>query len=87
MHREHILSTLDHERNQIRLLYLDRPLLPASNAAPALRGKLDSVSPLEAPRYSALSYVWGDPKAVSSVYLNDGSHIPLRRIFSAHLRT
>src|SRR5690242_6346165 len=77
MDREHLYAALDQERDQIRLLHLNKPRSAANNAALALTGRLATMSLLEAPRYNALSYVWGSPTIVSSVCLDDGSCIPI----------
>jgi hypothetical protein len=87
MCKEHIFTTLDRERDQIRLLYLDKSRHTVSSAATTLAGRLETVPLSEAPQYNALSYVWGSPTAVSSVCLDDGSSIPIGPNFSTHSRT
>lgn len=77
MCKEHIFTTLDRERDQIRLVYLDKSRHTVSSAATTLAGRLETMPLSEAPQYNALSYVWGSPTAVSSVCLDDGSSIPI----------
>ena len=66
---------------QIRLLSLSSP----SGFENPLSGKLRVVTLQHALKYSALSYVWGDVKERSSIYL-EGVDIPITRNLASALR-
>jgi hypothetical protein len=59
---------LDEVKNEIRLLHLDEAGMSYS-APPRLR--VSQVALDTNPNYVALSYVWGDPTVVKSIFLDD----------------
>lgn len=77
MPSNHVFNVLKQERNEIRLLHLDPVKKSSFTSLHTLTGRLQCVSLLDAPRYNALSYVWGNPIATSAVFLDDGSYVPV----------
>lgn len=57
---------LDESRSEIRLL----EIFPSIEEDETLKLQLHTVSPKDDPKYTALSYVWGDPAITENVILN-----------------
>lgn len=89
MPEEYLFKPLNRQRSEIRLLHLNRK--PADGETiPRSTGRLEHVPLSAAPKYNALSYVWGNPTAASAVFLDDGSYLPIAaNLFDAlsHLPT
>ncbi|KAF2631928.1 hypothetical protein BU25DRAFT_136118 [Macroventuria anomochaeta] len=83
----HVFTALNQERNEIRLLHLDQIIPTENDSFLGLTGHSECVSLLDAPKYKALSYVWGNPSATSAIFLNDWSYIPIAaNLLEAFLR-
>lgn len=74
-------NILDKEKSEIRLLEIS----PATNEKAIVEIRLIQRSLDKAPKYAALSYVWGDPSATENI-LMDGKLTAITKSLASALR-
>jgi len=70
---------LDVDTYEIRVLTLD----PAGSDESIISGRLDHVSLIDPPSYTALSYCWGHPLSLHTIRLNDHTVRVTTNLYSA----
>ncbi|KAK4187330.1 heterokaryon incompatibility protein-domain-containing protein [Podospora australis] len=82
-----VIPRVDSDKKEFRLLYLEPwKEITNNNTPPEIRCTLKVSSfdgPLPHPEYYALSYVWGDPKDLISITVNDGEFKCTRSLHKA----
>lgn len=70
---------IEEDKKEIRLFRL-RSVTPATlDGDVEIQGSIENASLLEEPRYTALSYVWGEPVLSSKIFLDNGTHVAITR--------